>query len=448
MPPILYLTSELVNRDWDSRLVIADYAVALGCSVVVGQQWNIVRNGPLLPKGLVLIKTMNAIQAQAMTQFKRAGHLVAAMDEEALPVAIDRDVGQEFIARSYDPLAIASCHIFMASSPLHKQAIDQSMPGLARKTVVTGSARMDILTAGQRVRYAAEAEALRKKHGRFILFNSNTAGRNSIWTKEQFIDIQVRTGVLDPNDPVKVKFFEANLEFEEKNAEIFEGMLKWCAVNLASHNIVVRPHPSENVDYWTKFSAENPRVHVAWGTPHIPYMLASEVVIHTNCTTGIEAAALDKPTINLAPLPDAHWARLYFAANVSPTFSDLGTATAALSKHLEGGAFSLAPDARQRAELMRYYPCVERAQSAQMMAEVMTRLLMKAGATPGQPVTVEEIRAQYVHFKHEGTLKKKFSKTSEDAIADIMATRLATGLQHPFNLSMVDDSLFLLAPRA
>lgn len=447
MNPILYLTSELVNRDWDSRLMIADYAVAAGFSVVVGQQWNVLRNAPVLPKGMILVKTMNTIQGSAMAALKNLGMLVAAMDEEALPVAIDRDVGQEFLARSYAPVAIQSCTVFLANSPLHKQALARFIPELAQKTVVTGSARVDLLSARQRVRYAEQAQALREKHGRFILFNSNTASRNSIWTKEQFLDIQVRAGVLDKNDPVKVKVFEEQLEFEEKNAAIFEAMLKWCATHVTSHNIVVRPHPSENVEYWTKFAAENPRVYVAWGTPHIPYMLASDIVIHTNCTTGIEAAALDRPTINLAPLPDSHWARLYFAANVSPTYGDLDSATAALKRHLQGAEFSLAPDAARHAELLRYYPCIEHALSAQMVAEVMTRMLVKAGATPGVPVTIAELLAQYKHVPLEKPLRKKFSKNPDEAIADIKATRLATGLTHGFNFSVIDESLYLLAPK-
>lgn len=447
MKPILYLTSELVNRDWDSRLVIADHAVSLGLSVVVGQQWNVVRNIHVVPKGIILVKTMNTIQGNAMNACRQNGHIVVAMDEEALPVAIDRDVGQEFIARSYSQVAIDACHFFLANSPLHGEAVTRYMPALAKKTFVTGSARMDLLTEGQRDRYADQVQVLREKHGPLILFNSNTAGRNSIWSRQQFLDIQIRTGVLDPKDPVKVKFFEDNMAFEDKNAEVFEGLMKWCAANLPKHSIVVRPHPSENVDYWTKFNAENPRVHVAWATPHIPYMMVADVVVHTNCTTGIEAATLERPTVNLSPMPDSHWAQLYFAAQVCPTFTDLDSAIAALRSHIEGGAQTLSPAPEHRRELLRYYPCIEQAMSARTIAELMARILKNHGATLGQPIQVEEMRNQYKAFALEATLKKKFSKSPEDAVADIKATRRATKLTHALNISAIDDSLFLLSPR-
>ena len=98
MHPLLYLVSELTNRDWNARLFMADYALKDGYTAVIGQQWGMVNNLAMLPRGLILFKTMNKIQGAAMRHAKSLGYAVAAMDEEALPLATDTDMVGEFLA--------------------------------------------------------------------------------------------------------------------------------------------------------------------------------------------------------------------------------------------------------------------------------------------------------------------------------------------------------------
>jgi hypothetical protein len=60
---------------------------------------------------------------------------------------------------------------------------------------------------------------------------------------------------------------------------------------------LIRPHPSERFDPWNDLAEQYENVVVnADGNVH-EWILASKVLVHFNCTTGIEAYYLDVPSI-------------------------------------------------------------------------------------------------------------------------------------------------------
>lgn len=323
--------------------------------------------------------------------------------------------------------------------------VERAIPELAPRAVVTGNPRIDLLTPALRKRHTADVKVLRERYGRYILFNSNTASRNSIWDKDRFLDIQVKIGALDPNDSVSVARFEEQMAFEEDNAAAFEEMLRWCSANVPSHTLVVRPHPSEGQDYWTKFAAEVPRVQVAWNTPHIPYMMAADIIVHTNCTTGIEAAVLDRPTVNLMPRPNSYWSKLYLAPQASPTFINVEDAKKAVREYVDTGAGSLTPTHEHRAALARYYPSIATCDSAQNAARLMGQLLLKHGAGANPAPRSGIFNPPYSPFKMDPVFRKKFSRTFDEAVTDMKSLRAVTGLAHSINFEQVDDGLFMLS---
>jgi hypothetical protein len=67
------------------------------------------------------------------------------------------------------------------------------------------------------------------------------------------------------------------------------------------HTVVLRPHPSESHEPWRELAQSHPRLHVdSTGNVH-EWILASEAVIHFNCTTAVEAFLLGVPPIAYRP---------------------------------------------------------------------------------------------------------------------------------------------------
>ena len=64
--------------------------------------------------------------------------------------------------------------------------------------------------------------------------------------------------------------------------------------------VIIRPHPAEDPNTYKKFSRKYPNIEVVNNQDSArPWILASDVLIHTGCATGAEAVAMDHPTISI-----------------------------------------------------------------------------------------------------------------------------------------------------
>jgi hypothetical protein len=66
--------------------------------------------------------------------------------------------------------------------------------------------------------------------------------------------------------------------------------------------IVLRPHPSENLEPWRQAGAGLPNLRVENRGSAAPWLLAARCMIHNSCTTGVEAAAMGVPAIAYRPV--------------------------------------------------------------------------------------------------------------------------------------------------
>lgn len=439
MEPILYLGLEIKQRELDSRLNIALHALDLGFPVLFGQQWAIFSNAASLPPGIILFKTVNNIQAANMAAFVKQGHLVAATDEEVLVCFEDACFFEVF-----SPVAAENCHLFFAQSDIHRDAIGRRFPALAPRTAVVGNSRMELLSPRNREAIAAEAAALKQAHGPYILFNTNFGQINSIWTDmNQVAQIAARAGLVDASDPASVAEYRKKLEWEQVNrAEIVE-LLRWTLDNMKDHKVVLRPHPGERADYWqTQFDGHDRFTVVARSNPH-PWVMGSELLVHTTCTTGLEAALLDRPALNLVPVP--HPTFDYVTNYVNPTVKTWRDAAAAMEAFLGGRGGPIA-ESRETyaAALDTYFPGHREGDSSRKIAEKLLELARQNGRAPRPDQQLGFRPPGYRGMVRPDILKDKFTLTPEELRRHLTAAIERLGLSMRLKATQLDDSLFYL----
>ena len=397
MQRIVYLLCELKARDFEPRLLIAAALLKAGCAVVVGQRWGMAHNGPTAQQGCYLFPTANAIQAATMATVARGGHIIAAADEEALALAGPAML--EILA----PESLQQA-VFFAHSDLHARTVSTAFP--RSNITVTGSARIDLC--------AAQGAAARKPEAPYVLVNTNFPLTNSLWGSPEDAQTQLNTGGL--RDAAQRVAWEAG------RRETFMPVLTWMLNNFAGA-IVIRPHPAENPAFWQSFAAPNPNVRVVVGESPVPWLAGARLVVHTDSTTGLEAAVMGRPVLNISTEPV--WGEKFVMRLVNTTVTSADAAIAALSDFRASG--TLPPPPRAIADM---YP----AGGAQRTADAILRLLQAREAKPvggdfrWQPVDRPEV------------LKQKIT-VAKSEVADSPHIKPTGATVH-----QIDESLFLLVP--
>jgi surface carbohydrate biosynthesis protein len=296
--PFLYLPVEVAARELDAKLLLAACAVGAGYEVIIGQKWLMQRNFGRMPPGIVLFKTLTAIDAKAMQAAHAAGHRIASIDEE-IPGLIARNEGLRWVA----PAAVAACDIVFAVGDEHLEALLWKLREYREKYAVVGNPRWDLLRPEFARAHGPEVERIRSEYGRFILINTNLGFTNSgKGTTEQMVRKLERGGKFDRRRTADAAFLAEHLRLERASLAGIKSLLPRLAAAFPEHRIIVRPHPGENAPPWQAIVAETPRAQMVRQGSAVPWILASDLLIHTYCTTGVEAFALGRPAICFQPV--------------------------------------------------------------------------------------------------------------------------------------------------
>jgi hypothetical protein len=81
----------------------------------------------------------------------------------------------------------------------------------------------------------------------------------------------------------------------------FVVFTKELSHNFPHYTIVLRPHPSESLTFYKQAFTYFKNVTVTRDDSVLPWIRAADLVVHSNCTTGIEAVLAERPVVNLLP---------------------------------------------------------------------------------------------------------------------------------------------------
>jgi hypothetical protein len=145
---------------------------------------------------------------------------------------------------------------------------------------------------------------------------------------------QERLGKLDLQNPDHAAYVQSIISMEDANRAAIETLLQELPSRFPDHRIILRPHPSEALGLWQKTAAGHPRVDVVREGPAVVWIMAADLLLHTNCTTGVEAMALDKPAICVMP-SDSPANDRYLSNRVNPISRNVAEALDLASRILQ-----------------------------------------------------------------------------------------------------------------
>ena len=296
---LLLIPVENQVRELDPKLLLACVAAKRGFSSVIGSRRELEFRIDSYPKSIYLSKSMTRRSLIFFRMARKFGHDIVTWDEEAL-VHLPPEI---YFSRRLHPEAIKLVsHLFAwgqdnvdlwrqyahlpAEMPIHN----------------TGNPRNDMLRPEMHPFYETDVDALKRQYGDFILINTNFNHVNAFGP-----DMNLFQPVKNAGEPAKfgraargmTRDYAQGL-WDHKHAvfKSFQQLIPRIEGAFPDLNIVIRPHPTERHDVYRDIAARSSRVHVTNEGNVVPWILATRVVLHNGCTTGVEAFVMGVPAIS------------------------------------------------------------------------------------------------------------------------------------------------------
>jgi len=229
----------------------------------------------------------------------KLGHEIVAWDEEALV----HPQAETYYRRRVCPLGIKYVsHLFAWGND--NAELWRHYPELPRGTPihVTGNPRGDLLRHEMRDIYEGDVKHLRSIYGNFILVNTNFNHVNAFSP-----DLNLFRPVKKPGEEPKFgrsakgmsrEYAEGLRDHKQAVFQSFQQLIPTLEKAFPGSAIILRPHPTENQEIYRNIASQCERVRVTNEGNVVPWILASQAVIHNGCTTGVEAHVLGVAAIS------------------------------------------------------------------------------------------------------------------------------------------------------
>lgn len=176
--------------------------------------------------------------------------------------------------------------------------------------------------------------------------------------EKKFILINSRFGDVNKVDG-DISFFDfRKLEIRKEgneyltHAEIKSDLIKeWCSSNISfsyfiemihhvitsfpNENFIIRPHPSESEEFYSDIFSSYNNVSVSKCGDLVDLFKHTKLVLHSQCTTGLESFFNNIPQINYVPINDSNFV-LTCVSELKPIATDLKSISDMINVILDG----------------------------------------------------------------------------------------------------------------
>ena len=296
MKKILIINIETKSRELKSRMMIAYEALKRDYIVIIGAQDEITKLIPYLPDSIFFEKSISKNKLKKLTKIKRFGHKIVNLDEEGMASQNNKHF---YLKQRLSKKTLDLIEFFFTWGDNEKKLIENNYPDHKYKVKTTGNPRIDAWKPEYIEFYKDEIDQINQKYKNYIFIASNFASiqhaRGDDFLIKQTKDYQKIETKKDE------EIFNLKKIFFKKVYLAFLDMVKYLSKSLPNVTIVIRPHPGDNIQIWKENFKEYDNVHIEYKFSATPWIIASECMIHSSCTTGIEGFFNKKPVFSYLP---------------------------------------------------------------------------------------------------------------------------------------------------
>ncbi len=306
----LIIPVEIKARELNAKLLLAVKALKKGYEVYLGRSGEITMLSKYLRPSIFIEKDIASVRKSQFKSLKDVGHKIVAWDEEGVV-----EVNYDWYTRiRINEACLEQVEKFFSWGKFQTAAIENKYPNQKEKLITSGNPRIDILSSSFDPLLSSTSNKLKAKYGDYILINTNFGGANIFNNdSEEFIGLIAKRLNLSKDES---EFFRGFILYSAELLEYFKDLIPKLAKEFPNVQFILRPHPSENHDYWKEYLKDFDNVHVIFEGTAVEAIKAANLLIHNGCTTGVEAAIMRCPTIAYTPIHSKKF-DLYLPNNVS-----------------------------------------------------------------------------------------------------------------------------------
>lgn len=314
---IIIFPLEIKSRDLIPRLEIAaKFLEKKNFYVIIGEQTAIHKNIEKIPKGILFEKSISKLKEKRFKKFINLNFKICSLDEEGVG-SYNNPIYYKKSRFSYYNLKIAS-KIFVWGN-FEKKLILQNKKfnKFKNKIINSGHNKINIWIKNQQDLYKKENIFIKKKFNKYILITSNLAYPHR--DGDEFLIMMFKKSNLmeTKNDR---KLIKDDMNYRKFIFKKYLRLIKKLSYNFPEKNIILRPHPSENIKEWKTYFKNLKNVKVIYKFDVSPWINNSEYFIHSSCTTGLEAYFRKKSPISFLP---KYFKKNLFEKHISNNFSKI-----------------------------------------------------------------------------------------------------------------------------
>lgn len=306
----IYIHLEITARELDSKLLLAVLAASRGHSVIISNitEFNIGLKNKLFNPGIFHTKSLTPSDTKIYKHQKIIDNdfMITSIDEEHGLLEDDYEI---FTKGRFSNESINQSSAIFGWGPKDSKLLKQIFPKHSSKIHNTGSPRADLWKPIFSEYWEVPKEIPKKP---FLLVVSTMGLSNNIKPFFELVKSEKKAGYYQ-RDPSLFRDGFVGISEDYRLIHDFIKAIKHLSKYNNGYDIVVRPHPVENIDAWKTYLEDIPNVYVIREGSISPWVNNSFAVMQNGCTTAIEATISNKPVLSYVTF-DQQYSRM-LAAN-------------------------------------------------------------------------------------------------------------------------------------
>jgi surface carbohydrate biosynthesis protein len=307
----LYIPIEIIDRELGGAILLAATAVSRGWSVVLGGKQAVFNNISRFSAspGIFFLKSVVPGEVFKQDEIKARGHRVVSLDVEGLVPSN----GEAGVRLRYSAESIEKSDLLFFWGEEHFASVQKVYTQIDGRSYVTGSPIIDEI----KVRGARKSTLQNLMQKKKILIGTSCGFVNHI-NGIEFAREMRRNAYSDNVSQAEILALELEAHLDIEIFEYWKKIVPLIAEHFSDCDVVLRPHPSENADFWRSYLKAFQNVRIDSGQPILEELQGANAYIHFNSTSAITSTVLGVPTfMPVPPLENSLRERVTYVVDIS-----------------------------------------------------------------------------------------------------------------------------------